>query len=68
MPEARESLLEAAAAALTARPWPAVRMVEVAAAAGVSRQTLYNARRRRRVRRAPRGPARPGLRHVPGRT
>ncbi|MGW6862254.1 TetR/AcrR family transcriptional regulator [Streptomyces xanthophaeus] len=42
MPEARESLLEAAAAALTARPWPAVRMVEVAAAAGVSRQTLYN--------------------------
>ena len=25
-----------------ARPWPAVRMVDVAAAAGVSRQTLYN--------------------------
>ncbi|MFD9336509.1 TetR/AcrR family transcriptional regulator [Streptomyces sp. NPDC060028] len=42
MPTARESLLEAAGAALSARPWPAVRMVEVAAAAGVSRQTLYN--------------------------
>ncbi|QES50061.1 TetR/AcrR family transcriptional regulator [Streptomyces venezuelae] len=42
MPAARESLLEAAGAALAARPWPAVRMVEVAAAAGVSRQTLYN--------------------------
>ncbi|MFE4637359.1 TetR/AcrR family transcriptional regulator [Streptomyces sp. NPDC056773] len=42
MPTARESLLEAAGAALAARPWPAVRMVEVAAAAGVSRQTLYN--------------------------
>ncbi|MFD9303738.1 TetR/AcrR family transcriptional regulator [Streptomyces sp. NPDC060048] len=42
MPTARESLLEAAGAALAARPWPAVRMVDVAAAAGVSRQTLYN--------------------------
>ncbi|MFJ6719836.1 TetR/AcrR family transcriptional regulator [Streptomyces sp. NPDC091259] len=42
MAAARESLLEAAGAALTARAWPAVRMVEVAAAAGVSRQTLYN--------------------------
>ncbi|MFJ4778497.1 TetR/AcrR family transcriptional regulator [Streptomyces sp. NPDC088762] len=42
MPAARESLLEAAGAALSARPWPAVRMVDVAAAAGVSRQTLYN--------------------------
>ncbi|MEV8531114.1 TetR/AcrR family transcriptional regulator [Streptomyces sp. NPDC051211] len=42
MPAARESLLEAAGAALAARPWPAVRMVDVAAAAGVSRQTLYN--------------------------
>ncbi|MCY0927862.1 TetR/AcrR family transcriptional regulator [Streptomyces sp. H27-H1] len=42
MPTARESLLEAAGAALAARPWPAVRMIEVAAAAGVSRQTLYN--------------------------
>ncbi|MGW0395032.1 TetR/AcrR family transcriptional regulator [Streptomyces sp. NPDC003042] len=42
MPAARESLLEAAEAALSARPWPAVRMVEVAATAGVSRQTLYN--------------------------
>ncbi|WP_330332519.1 TetR/AcrR family transcriptional regulator [Streptomyces sp. NBC_00536] len=42
MPLARESLLEAAGAALAARPWPVVRMVEVAAAAGVSRQTLYN--------------------------
>ncbi|CAL9535782.1 hypothetical protein SUDANB120_04142 [Streptomyces sp. enrichment culture] len=42
MPAARESLLEAAGAALSARPWPSVRMVDVAAAAGVSRQTLYN--------------------------
>ncbi|MET9882519.1 TetR/AcrR family transcriptional regulator [Streptomyces sp. NPDC006430] len=42
MPAARESLLEAAGVALLARPWPSVRMVDVAAAAGVSRQTLYN--------------------------
>ena len=42
MPTARESLLDAASAALGDRPWTAVRMVEVAAAAGVSRQTLYN--------------------------
>ncbi|MFD4606702.1 TetR/AcrR family transcriptional regulator [Streptomyces sp. NPDC058440] len=42
MPAARESLLDAAYSALTGRPWSAVRMVDVAAAAGVSRQTLYN--------------------------
>ncbi|GED84846.1 TetR family transcriptional regulator [Streptomyces sp. 6-11-2] len=42
MPAARESLLDAAYTALTRRPWAAVRMVDVAAAAGVSRQTLYN--------------------------
>ncbi|MFI0982961.1 TetR/AcrR family transcriptional regulator [Streptomyces sp. NPDC021093] len=42
MPTAREALLDAACAALAARPWSAVRMVDVAAAAGVSRQTLYN--------------------------
>ncbi|MFF8231095.1 TetR/AcrR family transcriptional regulator [Streptomyces caelestis] len=42
MPAARESLLDAAFTALTRRPWSAVRMVDVAAAAGVSRQTLYN--------------------------
>ncbi|MEV6318786.1 helix-turn-helix domain-containing protein [Streptomyces sp. NPDC051776] len=42
MPTARESLLNAAFAALAGRPWSAVRMVDVAAAAGVSRQTLYN--------------------------
>ncbi|UQX02903.1 TetR/AcrR family transcriptional regulator [Streptomyces sp. RerS4] len=42
MATARESLLRAAEAALAARPWPEVRMVEVAAAAGVSRQSLYN--------------------------
>ncbi len=42
MPTARESLLNAALAALGDLPWSAVRMVEVAAAAGVSRQTLYN--------------------------
>ncbi|MEW1752742.1 TetR/AcrR family transcriptional regulator [Streptomyces angustmyceticus] len=42
MPAARESLLDAAYTALTKRAWAAVRMVDVAAAAGVSRQTLYN--------------------------
>ncbi|MCX5368084.1 TetR/AcrR family transcriptional regulator [Streptomyces sp. NBC_00015] len=42
MPAARESLLDAAFEALALRPWAAVRMVDVAAAAGVSRQTLYN--------------------------
>lgn len=42
MPAARESLLDAAFAALARRPWPRVKMSEVAAAAGVSRQTLYN--------------------------
>ncbi|MET8685663.1 TetR/AcrR family transcriptional regulator [Streptomyces sp. NPDC004732] len=42
MPAARESLLDAAYTALARRPWPGVRMVDVAATAGVSRQTLYN--------------------------
>lgn len=42
MPAARESLLDAAYMALLRRPWSAVRMVDVAATAGVSRQTLYN--------------------------
>lgn len=42
MPAARDSLLDAAFAALAERPWAGVRMVDVAAAAGVSRQTLYN--------------------------
>ncbi|MFI2430856.1 TetR/AcrR family transcriptional regulator [Streptomyces sp. NPDC018693] len=42
MPAARESLLDAAYSALAQRPWAAVRMVEVAVVAGVSRQTLYN--------------------------
>ncbi|MCB5908774.1 TetR/AcrR family transcriptional regulator [Streptomyces pinistramenti] len=42
MPAARESLLDAAYTALASRPWTAVRMVDVAARAGVSRQTLYN--------------------------
>lgn len=42
MPTARETLLEAAHAAVTAQPWTGVRMVDVAATAGVSRQTLYN--------------------------
>jgi AcrR family transcriptional regulator len=42
MSAARESLLDAAHTALARRPWSAVRMVDVAAAAGVSRQTLYN--------------------------
>nr|WP_203721764.1 TetR/AcrR family transcriptional regulator [Streptomyces coelicoflavus] len=35
-------MLDAAYTALARRPWYAVRMVDVAAAAGVSRQTLYN--------------------------
>ncbi|MFI7384243.1 TetR/AcrR family transcriptional regulator [Streptomyces sp. NPDC049813] len=42
MPAARDSLLDAAYLALARRPWSAVRMVDVAAVAGVSRQTLYN--------------------------
>jgi AcrR family transcriptional regulator len=42
MPTARQALLDAALRALADRPWRAVRMVDVAALAGVSRQTLYN--------------------------
>ncbi|MFF9199229.1 TetR/AcrR family transcriptional regulator [Streptomyces sp. NPDC014779] len=42
MPTARESLLDTALEALGALPWSAVRMVDVAARARVSRQTLYN--------------------------
>ncbi|AWK11315.1 TetR family transcriptional regulator [Streptomyces spongiicola] len=42
MSTAREALLNAAHTALADRPWPAVRMIDVASAAGVSRQTLYN--------------------------
>lgn len=42
MPAARESLLDAAFTALAYRPWALIRMVDVAMAAGVSRQTLYN--------------------------
>ncbi|SEF85100.1 transcriptional regulator, TetR family [Actinacidiphila yanglinensis] len=42
MPTVRDSLLEAAFTALADRSWNEIRMVEVAAAAGVSRQTLYN--------------------------
>ncbi|RZU12802.1 TetR family transcriptional regulator [Streptomyces sp. BK239] len=42
MPAARECLLDAAFTALARRSWAVVRMVDVAAAAGVSRQTLYN--------------------------
>ncbi|MEU4654446.1 TetR/AcrR family transcriptional regulator [Streptomyces sp. NPDC023723] len=42
MPGARESLLDAAHKALSRQPWSAVRMVDVATSAGVSRQTLYN--------------------------
>jgi AcrR family transcriptional regulator len=42
MPTARETLLEAAHTAVGKQPWTGVRMVDVAAAAGVSRQTLYN--------------------------
>ncbi|WP_392963145.1 TetR/AcrR family transcriptional regulator [Streptomyces sp. LN245] len=42
MRAAGESLLDAAYTALARGPWSAVRMVDVAAVAGVSRQTLYN--------------------------
>ncbi|MEU8519215.1 TetR/AcrR family transcriptional regulator [Streptomyces sp. NBC_01216] len=42
MPAAREALLDAALAAVARLPWSAVRMVDVAADARVSRQTLYN--------------------------
>jgi AcrR family transcriptional regulator len=42
MSAARDSLLDAAFTALDSRPWTGVRMVDVASAAGVSRQTLYN--------------------------
>ncbi|WP_327369762.1 TetR/AcrR family transcriptional regulator [Streptomyces sp. NBC_01217] len=42
MPTARDALLDAAHSALATLPWSAVRMVDVASAAGVSRQTLYN--------------------------
>lgn len=42
MPTARETLLEAAHTAVGTQPWTGVRMVDVANAAGVSRQTLYN--------------------------
>lgn len=42
MRSARESLLDSALSALDDRPWSAVRMVDVAVTAGVSRQTLYN--------------------------
>ncbi|NJP42396.1 TetR/AcrR family transcriptional regulator [Actinacidiphila epipremni] len=42
MPTVRDALMDAAFAALGSRPWEAVRMTDVAAAAGVSRQTLYN--------------------------
>jgi len=42
MPTARDILLEAAHRAVASRPWSEVRMVDVSARAGVSRQTLYN--------------------------
>ncbi|MFJ4844028.1 MULTISPECIES: TetR family transcriptional regulator [unclassified Streptomyces] len=42
MPTARASLLDAALAALSAQSWATIRMVDIAATAGVSRQTLYN--------------------------
>ncbi|MFF2325250.1 MULTISPECIES: TetR/AcrR family transcriptional regulator [unclassified Streptomyces] len=42
MRTARDALLDAARSALATLPWSAVRMVDVASAAGVSRQTLYN--------------------------
>jgi AcrR family transcriptional regulator len=38
----RDTLLDAARELLSQRPWPEVTMADVARAAGVSRQTLYN--------------------------
>ncbi|HEY2044104.1 MAG TPA: TetR family transcriptional regulator [Jatrophihabitans sp.] len=38
----RESLIDAAADALAARSWTETRMADIAAAVGVSRQTVYN--------------------------
>ncbi|WP_217898489.1 TetR/AcrR family transcriptional regulator [Haloechinothrix alba] len=38
----QETLFDAASALLSEHPWSAVRMVDIARAAGVSRQTLYN--------------------------
>lgn len=38
----RNTLLDAAAAAMAARPWSEITMADIARAAGVSRQTLYN--------------------------
>jgi AcrR family transcriptional regulator len=38
----RESLMDAAAGALARNSWSATRMVDIAAAVGVSRQTVYN--------------------------
>jgi AcrR family transcriptional regulator len=38
----RESLIDAAEEALTRRSWTATRMADIAAAVGVSRQTVYN--------------------------
>jgi AcrR family transcriptional regulator len=43
VPDTREALLDAAYDAATAGHWAHVRMADVARAAGVSRQTLYNA-------------------------
>ncbi|MGW4159630.1 TetR/AcrR family transcriptional regulator [Streptomyces sp. NPDC004788] len=42
MPTARDALIDAALTALAHGPWSAVRMIDVAKAARVSRQTLYN--------------------------
>lgn len=42
MPGTREALLDAAYDAAVAGDWQRIRMADVAAAAGVSRQTLYN--------------------------
>ncbi|WP_431947311.1 TetR family transcriptional regulator [Actinacidiphila sp. bgisy167] len=42
MPAVRDALLDAALTALGVRSWATVRMVDLAAIAGVSRQTLYN--------------------------
>src|SRR5579875_2908211 len=42
MPGTREALLDAAYDAAIAGDWQRIRMADVAAAAGVSRQTLYN--------------------------
>jgi AcrR family transcriptional regulator len=40
--DTREAILDAAARLITASEWPRTRMADIAASAGISRQTIYN--------------------------